>query len=394
MKKGIIIIAVISCLLMLAGCGHTITNEENREHSDLSSSSSSDKSNDAIIPNAQKSSSQEASASSHAFCGIDISSFSGGVEKLFYAADGKLLVYADNLYLYDTVTGSVISEYSFDGGRLSEMTCTPLPNGYAVIGYRRPDKGISSGLISSTDSGYETICYVFDPSLHLLNSFSLQHLLPTESDIITAKASPDGDHIAFSDVNNLYLYSISNNSVSTIVSDTGNSEIGIINEIAFTQHGSRIVFLGDICGSIMLSGSDLVSVDPQGYALGDSMIAYDEIIWFPQDFTKASGKLLMLDGNFQNSNIVDFAKGDTGKDGVYGSEKGQYLASATLMAQGVRVNVYDASTMELISSQEFTNTDSSYFARIPRAICLMDDARAGVVLCGYDQHTIAFNLAF
>ena len=330
------------------------------------------------------------------FAGLDAAAFDGGVERLFYAGDGKLLVYADDLQLYDTCTGTTLARYTFEGERLSRMDCTPLEDGYAVIGYQPAKTEGGSGLIAAATSAGSTNCYLFDRSLGSVDVLSLEELLPEESVIMAASVSPDGEWIAFSTLDGLYLYSIEGGDVRTVIEDplSGGEGIGVIGAVAFTQKGTRIAFLGDRYGSVALDGSDLICGEPQGYAMGDQMIGYDTAVWIPEDFTKASGRSLMLDGACREPRIVDFAQGDTGRDGVYGSEQGRYLATAALLETGVRLALYDASTMELIATKEFWDADSSYFARAPRSVCILDDARAGTILCGYDQHTVAFDFSF
>lgn len=391
MKRFISIFLLVTIALTLSACGQHKSNSQNND----SSVSISSQVSDSVSATSSDPDSYSEKLPADAFSDMDGSLFSGGIERFFYAGDGKLLVYANNLYLYDTKSGTVLAQYSFDGPRLSQMSCTPLTDGYAIIGYQQTNANTTPGFTASDTSVGGTSCYLFDSSLNLITSFSLD-TLPTESAIMAAKVSPDGDHIVFSDMDNLYLYSITDNSMQTILADllSESSGIGIINAIDFTEQGSRIVFLGDIYGSVALDGSDLICGDSQGYALGDSLISYDKSVWIPEDFTKASGQLLMLDSFCENPNIVNFMQGDTTKDGVYGSEQGKYIATATLMNSGVRVNIYDTSTMDLIVTKEFSDTDSSYFARVPRSICIMDDSRAGTVLCGYDQHTIAFNFSF
>lgn len=417
MKKLISIILSVFCLLTLVACNRVGNSEDTTpvtstdHNTDAMSVASTDKTADttsvvdtdenvdatsvagidenaASIPAPNESSSDAAHIGT--FWEIDSAAFSGGVERIFYAGDNKLLVYADAMHLYDTITGTTIAEYTFEGGRLKDITCTPTVNGYAITGWQSGD---GNGASLGTASGSGVMCYIFNSSLTLKNTFSLDSLLTANGGVMAAKASPDGDHIAFSDLDSLYLYSISNDSVSTVISN--DQGIGIIGAMTFTQQGSRIVFLGDdMYGSVALDGSNLIYGDSHGYALGDSMICYDDTVWIPQDFTKASGRLLRLDGTCQKPSVVNFTQGDTGKDGVFGSEQGRYLATASLMENGIRMRIYDSGTLELVAEREFTHTDGNYFAREPRGICLFDDARAGVVLCGYDQHTISFNFTF
>ncbi len=383
MKKSIATLALVSIILTLTACGQS--GSQSTEHA-----ASTDLPESAVSP-VEPSAPEE--GSSAAFCGLDVSLFSGGVERFFCAGNGRLLVYADALYLYDTRTGTVFAQHSFDGIRLSQIACTPLTDGFAVIGWPAGET-VSTGLAASDATQTGATCYLFDSSLNLTTAFSLDALLPSQGSVIAAQVSPDGAHIAVSTVSSLYLCSIADGSVQTIMENTLSKGIGVIEALTFTEQGSRIAFLGEACGSVALDGSDFVYESAQGYDLGDSMIGYDASLWFPQDFTKASGQLLMTDGFCRDTTVVSLTTGDTGRDGVYGSEQGRYLAAVALLQTGIRVNIYDAVTMELITTKEFSDADSSYFARAPRSLCIMDDARAGTLLCGYDRHTIAFDFSF
>ena len=383
MKKSLAAIALVFIIFTLAACGQNAP--QSMEHTVPAASLGS--------AGLHENSSPSEEGVSSVFRGLDVSQFSGGVERFFYAGDGRLLVYADDLYLYDTRTGMALAQHSFEGVRLSQVSCTALMDGFAVIGWPA-GKTVSAGLTASDATQAGAACYLFDASLNLTATFPLDDLLPSKGSVVAAQVSPDGAHIAVSTVSSLYLFNVADGRVQTILEDTISEGIGIVETLAFTEQASRVAFLGEVCGSVALDGTDLVLQAAQGYALGDSLIGYDDSLWFPQDFTKASGQLLMTDGSCGKTAIVSFASGDSGADGVYGSEQGRYIATSALLESGVRVAIYDAATMEPVATKEFYDADSSYFARAPRAVCIMDDARACIVLCGYDQHTIAFDFSF
>ena len=48
------------------------------------------------------------------------------------------------------------------------------------------------------------------------------------------------------------------------------------------------------------------------------MILFENEIWFPEAFDKATGKMLITDTNGKTIRIVDFEGEDTGADGVFG----------------------------------------------------------------------------
>ena len=67
-------------------------------------------------------------------------------------------------------------------------------------------------------------------------------------------------------------------------------------------------------------------------------------------------------------------------EGVYGSEQGNYVATAVL-GSDLTVRVYDAASGELVAAEVIENSDPTYFYRIPR-IYLLDKAKTAVVVLG------------
>lgn len=57
------------------------------------------------------------------------------------------------------------------------------------------------------------------------------------------------------------------------------------------------------------------------------MILFENEIWFPEAFDKATGKMLLTDTNGKTIRIVDFEGEDTGADGVFASDNGKYIAT-------------------------------------------------------------------
>ncbi|MDE7218750.1 MAG: hypothetical protein K2O45_03890, partial [Oscillospiraceae bacterium] len=103
-------------------------------------------------------------------------------------------------------------------------------------------------------------------------------------------------------------------------------------------------------------------------------------LFFPQTFTQANGSLLWIDRKTGANHTLSFATGDEGRNGVYSSEQGNYVATAVL-ADSLTVRVYDVASGELIATQVIENSDPTYFNRIPR-IYLLDESKAAVVVLG------------
>ena len=103
-------------------------------------------------------------------------------------------------------------------------------------------------------------------------------------------------------------------------------------------------------------------------------------LFFPQTFTQADGTLLWVDRATGSANTLSFSASGEGKDGVYGSEQGNYVATAVLDGS-LTVRVYDVASGALVATEVIENSDPTYFYRIPR-IYLLDGAKTAVVVLG------------
>ena len=87
-----------------------------------------------------------------------------------------------------------------------------------------------------------------------------------------------------------------------------------------------------------------------------------------------------LDRTAGGTNTLSFSTSGEGKNGVYSSEQGKYVATAVLDGS-LTVRVYDVDSGELIATEVVENANSTYFNRIPK-IYLLDEAKTAVVLLG------------
>ena len=134
-----------------------------------------------------------------------------------------------------------------------------------------------------------------------------------------------------------------------------------------------------IYGSIAVDGSNLKLTKPSAYAM-EEMQSSTSRLFFPQTFTQANGTLLWIDRATGSADTLSFSTGNEGKDGVYGSEQGSYVATAVLDGN-LTVRVYDVASGELVATEVIENSDPTYFNRIPR-IYLLDGAKTAVVVLG------------
>jgi len=245
------------------------------------------------------------------------------------------------------------------------------------------------------------MAYIYDSSLSLKKEIAVNELLAGDfvvSETGGVAASTDGKKLAFAAMGGLYLYDLESGSLTTLLNvaqNAGTASIGIsmLNGAAFAQDNSQIVFYGSgnsipavdgedgfsIYGSIAVDGSNLKLTKPSAYEMEEIQSSASRL-FFPQTFTQADGTLFWIDRVTGSTNTLSFSTSGEGKDGVYGSEQGNYVATAVL-GSNLTVRVYDVASGALVATEVIENSDPTYFNRIPR-IYLLDGAKTAVVVLG------------
>ena len=315
-------------------------------------------------------------------CTFDPALFSGKLQSCAYAGNGTLFVLADKLYLYDTGTSSVLATAE---APLRDFEAQAIDGGYVLSGMG--------------DSGM--MAYIYDSSLSLNKEIAVNELL--QGDFVVSEtggvaASTNGKKLAFAAMRGLYLYDLESGSLTTLLDVTQNAgtasiSVSMLNGVAFAQDNSQIVFFGNgnsipavddeegfsIHGSIAVDGSGLKLTKPSDYEMEEMQSSVSRL-FFPQTFTQANGTLLWIDRATGSANTLSFSDSGEGKDGVYGSEQGNYVATAVL-GSDLTVRVYDVVSGELVTTEVIEDSDSTYFNRIPR-IYLLDETKTAVVVLG------------
>ena len=371
MKKTFCITLALVFTLALSACGKT--------DSPAPTASGSDPSDTSVVAVPPSDGQPGQSPSS---CTFDPALFGGKLQSCAYAGNGTLLVLADNLYLYDTGTATVLADTE---APLRYFEAQAIDGGYVLSGMG--DNGM--------------MAYIYDSSLSLNKEIAVDELL--QGDFVVSEtggvtASTDGKKLAFAAMGGLYLYDLENGSLTTLLNmaqNAGTASIGIsmLNGAAFAQDNSQIVFCGSgnsipavdgedgfsIYGSIAVDGSNLKLTKPSAYEMEEIQSSASRL-FFPQTFTQADGTLLWVDRVTGSANTLSFSTSGEGKDGVYGSEQGNYVATAVL-GSNLTVRVYDVASGELAATEVIENSDPAYFYRIPR-IYLLDGAKTAVVVLG------------
>ena len=371
MKKTLCITLSLLFTLALSACG--------KADSPTPTVSGSNSSNTPVVSVPNAGSQQEQSPSS---CTFDPTLFGGKLQSCAYAGNGTLLVLADKLYLYDTGTSTVLATAE-----------APLRDFEA--------QAIDGGCVLSGMGDNGMMAYIYDSSLSLNKEIAVDELL--QGDFVISEtggvaASTDGKKLAFAALGGLYLYDLESGSLTILLDMAQNAEtasisISMLNGAAFAQDNSQIVFCGSgnslpavdgedgfsIYGSIAVDGSGLKLTKPSDYEMEEMQSSVSRL-FFPQAFTQADGTLLWIDRATGSANTLSFSASGEGKDGVYGSEQGNYVATAVLDGS-LTVRVYDVASGALVATEVIENSDPTYFYRVPR-IYLLDGAKTAVVVLG------------
>ena len=314
-------------------------------------------------------------------CAFNSALFDGKIKDCAYAGDGKLFVAADKLYLYDTTTASVLA-----------TTETPLRYFEA--------QSIDGGYVLSGMGNSSMMVYVHDSALALTKKIAVNEILPEDFVISETgvAASADGKKLAITAMNGLYLYDLEKEKLTTLLdltkkAGTPKIQISLLDGVAFSQGNRQIMFYGrgqsipakegensfSIYGSLALDGSNLKLTKPSSYNIEEIQRRTDRL-FFPQTFTRNDRTLLWLDRKTGDKNTLSFATKNEGRNGVYSSERGNYVATAVLDGS-LTVRVYEAASGKLIATKVIQNSNKTYFYRIP-SIYLLDEAKTAVVLLG------------
>ena len=319
---------------------------------------------------------------------FDSALFQGKLTGCSYAQAGTLLVWADELYLYDTASGTVLAH-------------CPAPAPMRDFG-AAPFK---DGIVLTVMGDAGAVAYIYDSELKLEETLALEELLSGDPvvDPGCVAASSDGDQLAIAGLSALYLYDRPAGQLTTLL-DTAQGIGGSrcvatsLNGAAFTPDDDRVAFFGDgfssesgngedsapVWGTIGIDGSELELdwLESKGV---EEMLRADGRLFFPPAISHVDGSLPWVDAASGAAHRLAFSASDEGGDGVYVSKQGKYVAAAEL-GDALTVRVYAVDSGELLATETIEVDDSRSVGRIPQVI-LLDDAQAAIVLlgCGIEE---------
>ena len=322
------------------------------------------------------------------------SAFSGKVSGCYYAGGSRIIVAADQLYLYDTGKGEAIASADISMGDLCVQTFT---DGYFVVGQGKA--GGSNGSFATSESD-GIIGYILNKDFTVQDTISFSGLLSDDFIVqITGVAiSQDGKKVAFGGLQGLYLYDTSSKKVRTVLDydeDGRANNIGIVSMDSLTFTGKNtLVYVGtatdisnggdgfSVYGTVSTDSANITITKKADYQVDTEEIQKGgNLLAMPQSFNKNNGTLLMLDTASMTEKMITFSSRSEGKDGVYCSGQGKYVATAILEESSVTVNIYDTASGKRIHTETVQDSNSTYFLRVPQ-ILILDESGTCIVVLG------------
>ena len=400
--KWMCMILMLALALNLSACGNrqengnsseygAINMDPQSEENDLSENTGNESSNINVI-NLQDNGTDK---NMMAVSSFKDSAFSGKVSGCYYAGGSRIIVAADKLYLCDTGKGETIASADISMEDLCVQTFT---DGYFVVGQGKAGGGSNGSFAASESGGING--YILNKDFAIQDTISFSGLLSDDFIVqITGIAvSQDGKQVAFGGLQGLYLYDISSRKVRTILNyseegTAGNMQIVTMDSLTFTGNNT-LVYVGmatdTSIGGDGVSVYGTVSTDSANLTItkkGDYKVDTEEVqkggnlLIMPQSFDKNNGTLLMLDTISNTEKTMSFSSRSEGKDGVYCSGQGKYVATAILKKNSVTINIYDTASGKKIHTETVQDSNSTYFMRIPQ-ILILDESGTCIVVLG------------
>ncbi len=323
------------------------------------------------------------------------SAFSGKVSGCYYAGGSRIIVAADQLYLYDTGKGKTIASADISMEDLCVQTFT---DGYFVVGQGKAGGGSNGSFAASESGGING--YILNKDFAVQDTISFSGLLSDDfiPQITGIAVSQDGKQVAFGGLSGLYLYDVSSRKIRTVLNyseegTAGNLQIVTMDSLTFTGNNT-LVYVGmatdtsiggdgvSVYGTVSTDSADLTITKKGDYKIDTEEVQKGgNLLIMPQSFDKNNGTLLMLDTISNTENTMSFSSRSEGKDGVYCSGQGKYVATAILEESSVTINIYDTASGKRIHTETVQDSNSTYFLRIPQ-ILILDESGTCIVVLG------------
>jgi len=378
---------ILAFALNLSACGNSQENMKRSENGISIDAPQSEK------DNTSEKTGSESSNNNTKVGTVNDSAFSGKVSGCYYADGNRIIVAADKLYLYDTQKSETIASADIF---LNELCVQSYSDGYFIVG---EENGSSTGSFATAQSSNGIKGYLLNKDFVVKNTISFSGLLYDNSVLQMASVtiSQDGKQIAFGGLQGLYLYDTSSQKVHAILnySENGranNMEIATMDSLAFTGD-KTLTYVGmgissnggdgvSVYGTVSTDNASLSITQKADYEVNvEEVQKGGNLLVMPQSFNKNNGTLLMLDTASNTEKKITFSGSSEGKDGVFCSEQGKYVATSILEEASVTINIYDTASGKVIHTETVKDNNSTYFLRVPQ-ILILDESGTCIVVLG------------
>jgi len=340
--------------------------------------------------------------------------FDGGIRNICYAGEGRILIQANALWLYDMEDQRMVGQYTVEEGTVRGLEVFPVPGGYLLTGEMiNSTEGMESkktGLSQGMGSGRRVRCWCFDQNFLWQKTLALDELFTDIMDRVslTASVSPDGNQIILKGNDALYIYHMDTEKLDKLViEDTwdlkSDGEGLLIFEARFGHEGKDLIFSGlkagdggsaSAYGKIGLEGEGVLwNTIPDYEMSGDIMLCQEEVC-FPAVYGKAEGKLFLVEETNFSGRILALDTDDRAS-GVFSSDHGRYIATVSSLKnkKGWRIRIYERTSGEKICDRNVEADDEKYFYRTPK-ICVFEEQNQCIVLNGADGDSLIYSFTF
>ena len=385
--KFMCIMLILAFALNLSACGNSQENMKRSENGISIDAPQSEK------DNTSEKTGSESSNNNTKVGTVNDSAFSGKVSGCYYADGNRIIVAADKLYLYDTQKSETIASADIF---LNELCVQPYSDGYFIVG---EENGSSTGSFATAQSSNGIKGYLLNKDFVVKNTISFSGLLYDNSVLQMASVtiSQDGKQIVFGGLQGLYLYDTSSQKVHAILnySENGranNMEVVTMDSLAFTGD-KTLTYVGmgissnggdgvSVYGTVSTDNASLSITQKADYEVNvEEVQKGGNLLVMPQSFNKNNGTLLMLDTASNTEKKITFSGSSEGKDGVFCSEQGKYVATSILEEASVTINIYDTASGKVIHTETVKDNNSTYFLRVPQ-ILILDESGTCIVVLG------------
>lgn len=387
MKSRFTTFLFILLILFIVGCTAPETGEEQEEKKDAS------------IDLEGKTDSYSPPKSTEVISSLD--RVHGDIRYVHYAGEGKILISAEMLYLYDLETERIITEAPLDPAENERVWL--IDNGYVLI------QELENDSIGMTEwkPNYQGVFY--NEELNKDFDFDLGQLLNEDDLFISLNQfsfNKDGTNMAYSTHLGLYVYDFELDKKTKILdleSDNfeNRSNIAAIEQIGFINDGTQIAFKAqtlptqldqpsfDTFGIITTDGSKLSNQTFENYTCKE-LIAYNNWTILAEDLTNATGRLMVMENDTEITTIHTLTE-KTESGIVTGSDKGAYFATFSSTDKDIVIRIYETKTGERIEEIKSTVEEEALLDRLP-ILKVLDDTRTIIILLGSKQEEIETEL--